>query len=620
MMLRNRNNNNNQQPNKWRRVPVPAQSKEVQHAIMDCILRELEAAKAKQLLNGEIGTTERKLCYGLSKAILESHMKANPWLNRVVLNNYKRRKEKMDHPLNSINITHVGDNVSDLSDPTDVCNTSPNENNPNNNNSTTADERTEQLPKKGGRPKGKTIEAKRNDIRNMQEALNHAATECLSIKQEAIQNGNARVKRGAYKEIVEATEKAFDLEVGSINMDTVLKRLQPGRKVVTAGKGSVSPLIAVEAHFLDVLLQFAAMRQPLTAHGALNMINSMISGSNLQEHVVQWKEKHKVHAEDNDNKHKLGMKYWQNFKKRHPEINTKRAVKFDSKRNDWCTLENFEKMHQWVYAAMVNSNVAIKLPEKKMVQLDERITDNKEEGVGRETEFILTRPEYVLFVDEVGCNTSQKSDGNVGGQKFVVEKNKRALIRASHQDCHFTVLGFTNALGEPVCCVIIIAAATVTAKDIMGLQPWAEAIGDPSVDMEANSHGPEKYYPYGPTCTVLGKSVPAFVTCSESGSITSNILMDVLKHIDNCLRWDRTEAKPFLLLDGHGSRFELPFLDYVNATETKWTVCIGVPYGMNLWQVGDSTQQNGAYKSRLTLEKQVLLKKKQNLRLDFTIE
>jgi hypothetical protein len=226
---------------------------------MDCILRELEAAKVKQLLNGEIGTTERKLCYGLSKAILESHMKANPWLNRVVLNNYKRRKEKIDHPLNSVNITRVGGSVSDLSDPTDVSKTSPNENNPNNNNSTTADERTEQLPKKGGRPKGKTIEAKRNDIRNMQEALNHAATECLSIKQEAIQNGNARVKRGAYKEIVEATEKAFDLEVGSINMDTVLKRLQPGRKVVTAGKGSVSPLIAVEAHFLDVLLQFAAM-------------------------------------------------------------------------------------------------------------------------------------------------------------------------------------------------------------------------------------------------------------------------------------------------------------------------------------------------------------------------
>jgi len=66
------------------------------------------------------------------------------------------------------------------------------------------------------------------------------------------------------------------------------------------------------------------------------------------------------------------------------------------------------------------------------------------------------------------------------------------------------------------------------------------------------------------------------------------------------------------LLDGHGSRFELPFLDYVNSADTKWTVCIGVPYGTNLWQVGDSMQQNGAYKSRLTLKKQLLLEKKQD--------
>jgi len=352
---------------------------------MDCILRELEAAKEKQLLNGEIGTTERKLCYGLSKAILESHMKANPWLNRDVLNNYKRRKEKIDRPLNSVNITGVGDSVSDLSDPTDVSKTSPNENNPNEVNSTTADEMMEELPKKGGRPKGKTNEAKRSDTRKMQRALNHAALESLSVKEEAIKNGNARVQRGAYKKIIEATEKAFNLEVGSINMDTVLKRLQPGRKVVTTGKGSVSPLIAVEAHFVDVLLQLAAMRQPLTAHGALNLINSMITGSNLQEHVVEWKQKHKVHAEDNGNIHKLGIKYWQNFKKRHPEINTKRAVKFDSKRDDWCTFDNFEKMYQGVYAAMVKSNVAIKLPEKTMVKLDGTRTEKKEESVRRET-------------------------------------------------------------------------------------------------------------------------------------------------------------------------------------------------------------------------------------------
>jgi len=80
------------------------------------------------------------------------------------------------------------------------------------------------------------------------------------------------------------------------------------------------------------------------------------------------------------------------------------------------------------------------------------------------------------------------------------------------------------------------------------------------------------------------------------------------------------EATPFLLLDGHGSRFELPFLNYIRSEETKWKVCIGVPYGTNLWQVGDSAQQNGAFKSKLSEEKAKLLERKQEMRLPFRIE
>jgi len=125
------------------------------------------------------------------------------------------------------------------------------------------------------------------------------------------------------------------------------------------------------------------------------------------------------------------------------------------------------------------------------------------------------------------------------------------------------VLGFTNGLGQPVCCVIILAAAQVTAKDIMGLQPWAEPIGDPTINLSENAYGPDKYYPHGPTCIINGKKVETLVTCSESGSITSEILQQVLEHLDTHLGWDRSEATPFLLLDGHGSRFELPFLQYI---------------------------------------------------------
>ena len=68
--------------------------------------------------------------------------------------------------------------------------------------------------------------------------------------------------------------------------------------------------------------------------------------------------------------------------------------------------------------------------------------------------------------------------------------------------------------------------------------------------------------------------------------------------------------KPFLLLDGHGSRLELPFLKYINTPEDHWVVCLGVPYGTALWQVGDSKEQNGSFNVSFAQAKQDLLQYK----------
>jgi hypothetical protein len=49
-------------------------------------------------------------------------------------------------------------------------------------------------------------------------------------------------------------------------------------------------------------------------------------------------------------------------------------------------------------------------------------------------------------------------------------------------------------------------------------------------------------------------------------------------------------------------------------------VCIGVPCGTNLWQASDSSQQNGAYKMAITVEKQKLLEQKAKLLMDAKIK
>jgi len=101
-----------------RRERTPQQAKEVQYAIMDCILSEIEKAKGDELMNAQIGATERKVSYGISKSVIEKHKRANPWLNWDILNNYKRRKEKAEWPVVSVATESKTDAISDLTDTT----------------------------------------------------------------------------------------------------------------------------------------------------------------------------------------------------------------------------------------------------------------------------------------------------------------------------------------------------------------------------------------------------------------------------------------------------------------------------------------------------------------------
>ncbi len=123
--------------------------------------------------------------------------------------------------------------------------------------------------------------------------------------------------------------------------------------------------------------------------------------------------------------------------------------------------------------------------------------------------------------------------------------------------------------------------------------------GDDSI---RGNYGPGKRYPGAPTCQFRGKTVPPFVCCSPKGGITSKLLKAMLERMDSLDLFPRTEGGPlpFLLLDGHGSRFQLPFMRYIRDVEHEWKVCIGVPNGTAHWQVGDSAEQNGSWKMATT--------------------
>jgi hypothetical protein len=98
---------------------IPLQTKEVQHAIMGCILAEIEMSKEEHIL-GSDSVSERKVPYGIAKEIIEKHKAANPLLNWYVLNSCKRLKTNAKKPETSISIHSNPDAVSDLTNGSNV--------------------------------------------------------------------------------------------------------------------------------------------------------------------------------------------------------------------------------------------------------------------------------------------------------------------------------------------------------------------------------------------------------------------------------------------------------------------------------------------------------------------
>jgi hypothetical protein len=254
---------------------------------------------------------------------------------------------------------------------------------------------------------------------------------------------------------------------------------------------------------------------------------------------------------------------------------------------------------------------------------------NKDDMYGRPTKFHLTHPEKLIFVDELGDIISQANDGNKTGTKYVTGKGWRAQQKNSFTDYHYTTLGFTAATGEPVMCAIIIAADRLKDHETVGFNccspDWKEGVESWNEDeiggllTEDNMRGLNKIFPCGPTSEFAGKTVPCLFGWTPKGSITGALLAAMLRKMDDLEMFNLFDGiNPFILLDGHGSRFEFSFVEYIHG-DREWTVCIGVPYGISLWQVGDSKQQNGQYKDKSKEGKENVLTMKRKHGLRFTI-
>jgi hypothetical protein len=591
------------------------QDKVAQHMAQDAAFSELLKLRAA---NGG------KSNYGDMKGIIDRYKENGFLITRSQLEYRVNLRKKgisvvYDPVPPMISITENNNNnetVSNLTKSTENSNTTELTRSSNSNNDVSTSIGTgDKVVRKGGRSKGSTNKSKTEKTNNQKKAVSEAATLCIEARKIAKEN-QKRLTNGTFNNIIKDTEEKYSLDVGSLCFETIKSRVQANNASGQQPQ-KITPLWQVESMIVDVLCRLSKMGESMTKSEVMDLADSLIIDTVHADRLIEFCLKRNIHKNISSNK-LVGDRWYSNFLNRHSdELRCGRCKIQDTNRQTWCTKENFMNMYSCVYESMVEAGVAVKLDEEVMMDREGNETLDPSQQFGRKTQYKLTRPDRCIYVDETGCNTNMKDDGNVGGRLYVMAANQLEGARTGcTSDIHFTVLAFTNGYGVAIMCAVVMKSekgiSEIPLSWRLGIDVSKDVISGETLVEIFDNNLKSGVSTGGPTCTYNGINLPCFVCTSPNASITSELLVEMLAAIDNTGMFPRNDelGMPFLLIDGHHSRTRLPFLKYVNDDQHRWKVCIGVPYATHMWQPHDSSELNGTFKIKLYKTKQEYLRQK----------
>ena len=594
------------QASKFSKERAKLRAKQVTKAAKLGVLTEL----CNQIVQAKAETG--RIPYGLVSKLVSESKTTFPWITRNMINNHYRRIQQKTPEIAPLppqepcdefenNPSLVSDSSENSEDTKDVTQTQP-----------PPPIMTIQRAR-GGRAKGDTKDKRKKCADAIIAARNEITMLfCEELKKKKCKR-KTRVAKGVFDLIVKDVKRRRNLpDTFQMSYYTARQRIMRN-KIFCDHKGHTSPLISIEKAAVTTIIQMCRIRQSLSPSQGVALVNAMIGGGEEQHNLIEWKKRNSHYNEDVTVLGQVGPGYWAGFMRRNGHlIESTRGQKYELDRSSWTTYTNFNDMYKHNYREMANAGVAKVLDSPVWMDIKGNIVEEAD-AYGCKCSHELTHPGFCIVMDEVGGNTSMTGDGHIGGEKYLCEKGVVAQLKAARADKHFTVLGVTLLNGIPLMCVVIFAGKKCEAKYELGVDPRAEVVGDlDDEDFVVKNMGDGMLFPGGPTCTYNGKKIPCMCRWSPKGSITSEILTDILRTLDAIEVFDRsTGITPVVLMDGHGSRLGLPFLNYVNDPTHPWCVDIGVPYGTSLWQVGDSPEQNGSYKMALARIKKKLIEWKQ---------
>jgi hypothetical protein len=153
--------------------------------------------------------------------------------------------------------------------------------------------------------------------------------------------------------------------------------------------GQTSPMAVIEPYLIELILQLSNMRTPITANQGLQLATSLVQNTKYQKLIMDWKVKnchvYKLAMKSGKEKEKiiLGLGYWRSFMKQNTHlIRSKKGVKFDIKRAEWCNYLNIEEMYDEIYQNLCKAGLAFEHPEPVWREENGNVVESKEKTFG----------------------------------------------------------------------------------------------------------------------------------------------------------------------------------------------------------------------------------------------
>ena len=179
-------------------------------------------------------------------------------------------------------------------------------------------------------------------------------------------------------------------------------------------------------------------------------MNSIIHDRALQEELIEFKRIRRLGSESSI-VGEVGRGYWTLFMRRHEHrLVTRRGERFASNRDDWSKHFYIKQMYDVIYDELVAAGVARVREFPVFLDRLGNIVD-KEEKFGEEVDLEILHPDYILFGDETGCNTSQKKDGHQAAEHKVscwFGTSTRNIMHDNQSSVH----ALTNHIGKQRTC------------------------------------------------------------------------------------------------------------------------------------------------------------------------